>query len=188
MTAPWTMRPSTRAVSLMGSPRPSWMSLALRNIAWPPSSRMADLEGDAGARGGLGENHRPDLAGERLRAMTGRAPAFMRAGCGEDVFHVRQRQFFDAQQMFHGKGTISAASCDATDSMMARPSSRFARARRFSAGRSRMICVPAGMASRPAACSRLMNRMAGVLPSPEKGRDVRAPVPSRSSARARARS
>ena len=40
MIAPWTMRPSTRAVSLIGSPRPSWMSFLDRNIGKPPSSRM----------------------------------------------------------------------------------------------------------------------------------------------------
>ena len=40
MTAPCAMRPRTRAVSWIGSPRPSWMSFALRNSALPPSSRM----------------------------------------------------------------------------------------------------------------------------------------------------
>src|SRR3954471_22936970 len=39
MIAPCTMRPSTRAVSAIGSPRPSWMSTAERNITSPPSSR-----------------------------------------------------------------------------------------------------------------------------------------------------
>ena len=40
MTAPWIMRPSTRAVSLIGSPRPNWMSLAFRKRLSPPISRM----------------------------------------------------------------------------------------------------------------------------------------------------
>ena len=40
ITAPWSMRPITRAVSLIGSPRPSWMSAAARNIGSPPSSRI----------------------------------------------------------------------------------------------------------------------------------------------------
>ena len=39
ITAPWIIRPSTRAVSLIGSPRPSWMSFALRKSTSAPSSR-----------------------------------------------------------------------------------------------------------------------------------------------------
>ena len=34
---PSTIRDSTRAVSLIGSPRPIWMSRLERNRAWPPS-------------------------------------------------------------------------------------------------------------------------------------------------------
>ena len=39
MMQPWTILPSTRAVSLIGSPLPSWMSFEDRNIMEPPSSR-----------------------------------------------------------------------------------------------------------------------------------------------------
>jgi hypothetical protein len=39
-TAPLTIRPSTRAVSFISSPRPSWISFDERNIASPPNSRM----------------------------------------------------------------------------------------------------------------------------------------------------
>src|ERR1051326_3314410 len=39
-TTPRTSRPRTRAVSLIGSPRPSWISFAERKIGSPPSSRI----------------------------------------------------------------------------------------------------------------------------------------------------
>ena len=55
----------------------------------------ADLEGDAGARGGLGEEHGPGLAGQRLLGVL---PAFLLEGhgVGQDCLHVRPRECFNA--------------------------------------------------------------------------------------------
>jgi hypothetical protein len=40
-TIAWANRDSTRAVSSIGSPRPSWVPSLVRIVAWPPSSRTA---------------------------------------------------------------------------------------------------------------------------------------------------
>ena len=55
----------------------------------------ADLEGDAGARGGLGEDHGPGLAGQRQLGVLAAFLLQLR-GVGQDGVHVRAGQLLDA--------------------------------------------------------------------------------------------
>ena len=89
MIAPWIIRPKTRAVSLIGSPRPSWMSAALRNITWPPSSRMPTSKDTRVRRRRLGEHQRPALPGEGL-GVAG-AVSLEGDGVAQHQFHVAAR-------------------------------------------------------------------------------------------------
>ncbi len=60
----------------------------------------ADLEGHAGAGGGLSENHRPSLA--RQSFLVGTALRLEARGIGEQVLDGRGVQVFDRKQVLHG--------------------------------------------------------------------------------------
>src|SRR6266404_8074251 len=113
----------------------------------------AYLERNSRARGRFGKDHRPDLAGQRLHGMPPALP-FHQNRIGQDSFHARPREFFDAQQMFHRDANPAT-----TDWTICNPSSASLR-RKLSGGRKRRICAPAGIVSNPAWCSRLATRTA----------------------------
>ena len=93
MTAPWIMRPSTRAVSLIGSPRPSWMSLALRNIGRPPSSRMP-TSNETRVRVDDLENISAQVWPASGCGLVMTALALEHSGVVQNFLKVRARQFF----------------------------------------------------------------------------------------------
>ena len=115
MITPWTIRPSTRAVSLIAS-RAKLDIVGVEKDHLSPCFADCSLERNPRAGRGLGKNHRPGLAGEGLQFMMA---AFLLhgAGGGQDVFHVRQPQLLNAQQIVHDDNPAT------TDSMICKPSS-----------------------------------------------------------------
>jgi hypothetical protein len=83
----------TRAVSLIGSPRPSWMSTALKNIGCPPSSRMP-TSNDSRVRVDCLENISAHVWPASGCVFVMAALALENGGVAQDFFNVRDRQFF----------------------------------------------------------------------------------------------
>src|SRR5258706_10262378 len=62
----------------------------------------ADLEGNTGARGGLGEDQGPGLTGERLMLAAG-SLTLENGTVRQDVIDVRRGHFFQTEKVFHGE-------------------------------------------------------------------------------------
>src|SRR5690242_6034564 len=120
----------------------------------------ADLEGHARACGRFVEDQRPRLAGQWKFPVPAAFP-FHGACRGQDLVHVRSRQFFQIQQVFHTQ--IPQSGFATTDSMILSPSSA-SLCLRFSGGNRRMTWLPAGMVNSPASCRRFTNWTDGALP------------------------
>ena len=98
---PSTIRESTCAVSLMGSPRPSWISDVDKNSA--AQLIHARLKRNARARGGFGKDHRQRLTGKGRLLFTALLHVLEAQRQGQTLENFIPAPVLKGEQMLLGK-------------------------------------------------------------------------------------
>ena len=94
----------TRAVSLIGSPRPSWVVPGVQEEGVAAELEHADLEGDPGAGRALLEDHRQGLALEQAVRLAALLLGLQLAAEGEDLLQFGPAPVGQAEKVLvHGR-------------------------------------------------------------------------------------